>query len=145
MLMVLLELSRCFPTIMKTDVSYTINTMPSTTYQIIYFVHLTRFIWSLDQLHTLELNALNKCQLVSMNIITVHEYDACFINVFQNIKKGPKSLDQYLQRIRDFRDQLAVVGVTIFDEDIATLRGYLQSAIQSKLSFVHVPNCVSNT
>lgn len=62
----------------------------------------------------------------------------------QNIKKGPKSLDQYLQRIRDFRDQLAVVGVTILDEYIviATLRGYLQSVVQSKLSFVHVPNCV---
>lgn len=37
----------------------------------------------------------------------------------QNIKKGPESIDHYLQRIKDFRDQLAVVGVSISDEDIA--------------------------
>lgn len=43
----------------------------------------------------------------------------------QNIKKGPETIDQYLQRIKDSRDQLATVGVTISDEDIVivALRG----------------------
>ena len=36
----------------------------------------------------------------------------------QNIKKGPESIDLYLQRIKDCRDQLVVVGVLISDEDI---------------------------
>ncbi|VVA29481.1 PREDICTED: UBN2_3 domain-containing [Prunus dulcis] len=34
----------------------------------------------------------------------------------QNIKKGPKSVDQYLKKINDSRDQLSVVGVNISDE-----------------------------
>ncbi|KAM1941073.1 hypothetical protein ACFX13_028698 [Malus domestica] len=36
----------------------------------------------------------------------------------QNIKKGSESIDLYLQRIKDCRDQLAAVGVHISDEDI---------------------------
>lgn len=36
----------------------------------------------------------------------------------QNIKNGPESIDVYLQPIKDCRDQLAVVGVLISDEDI---------------------------
>ncbi|KAM1500115.1 hypothetical protein ACFX10_022715 [Malus domestica] len=43
----------------------------------------------------------------------------------QNIKKGPESIDVYLQLIKDCRDQLAAVGVMISDEDIVivALRG----------------------
>ncbi|KAM1553006.1 hypothetical protein PS1_005782 [Malus domestica] len=43
----------------------------------------------------------------------------------QNIKKGPESVDVYLQRIKESRDQLAAAGVTISDEDIVivALRG----------------------
>ncbi|KAM1697212.1 hypothetical protein TB1_030658 [Malus domestica] len=43
----------------------------------------------------------------------------------QNIKKGPESIDEYLKRIKDARDQLSAVGVTISDEDIVivALRG----------------------
>ncbi|KAB2603469.1 hypothetical protein D8674_004474 [Pyrus ussuriensis x Pyrus communis] len=43
----------------------------------------------------------------------------------QNIKKGPESIDLYLQRIKDCRDQLATAGVVISDEDIVivALRG----------------------
>ncbi|KAL6288526.1 hypothetical protein ACE6H2_006036 [Prunus campanulata] len=43
----------------------------------------------------------------------------------QNIKKGPESIDQYLQKIKDSRDQLSAVGVDISDEDIMifTLKG----------------------
>ncbi|KAM2094756.1 hypothetical protein ACFX1R_018657 [Malus domestica] len=36
----------------------------------------------------------------------------------QNIKKGAESIDLYLHRIKDCRDQLAAVGVAIPDEDI---------------------------
>ncbi|KAM2325120.1 hypothetical protein ACFX1X_024529 [Malus domestica] len=36
----------------------------------------------------------------------------------QNIKKGSESIDLYLQQIKNCRDQLAVVGVFISDEDI---------------------------
>ncbi|KAM1094496.1 hypothetical protein ACFX15_009136 [Malus domestica] len=36
----------------------------------------------------------------------------------QNIKKGLESIDKYLQRIKDSRDQLAAVGVPISDKDI---------------------------
>lgn len=36
----------------------------------------------------------------------------------QNIKKGYESIDDYLQRIKDARDQLATVGVAISDGDI---------------------------
>ncbi|KAB2606650.1 hypothetical protein D8674_006367 [Pyrus ussuriensis x Pyrus communis] len=35
-----------------------------------------------------------------------------------NIKKGHESIDKYLQQIKDFRDQLTFIGVTISDEDI---------------------------
>ncbi|KAM2734741.1 hypothetical protein EV2_038009 [Malus domestica] len=43
----------------------------------------------------------------------------------QNIQKGSESIDEYLQRIKDTRDQLVAVGVFIFDEDIVivALRG----------------------
>lgn len=37
---------------------------------------------------------------------------------FQNIKKWPETIDQYLQQIKDSRDQLATVGVTISYEDV---------------------------
>lgn len=36
----------------------------------------------------------------------------------QNIKKGPKSIDDYLKRIKDDRDQLAAAGVVMCDEDV---------------------------
>ncbi|TQE11979.1 hypothetical protein C1H46_002373 [Malus baccata] len=36
----------------------------------------------------------------------------------QNITKGPESIDDYLQRIKDARDKLAIIGVVISDEDI---------------------------
>ncbi|KAM1804715.1 hypothetical protein ACFX12_030548 [Malus domestica] len=36
----------------------------------------------------------------------------------QNIKKGSESVDAYLQRIKECRDQLAIAGVVISDEDI---------------------------
>ncbi|XP_070670849.1 uncharacterized protein [Malus domestica] len=43
----------------------------------------------------------------------------------QNIKKDPESVDPYLQKIKESRDQLVVAGVTISDEDIVivALRG----------------------
>ncbi|KAB2615109.1 hypothetical protein D8674_021697 [Pyrus ussuriensis x Pyrus communis] len=43
----------------------------------------------------------------------------------QNIKKRPESIDQYLQRIKDSKDHLATLGVTISEEDIVimALRG----------------------
>ncbi|KAI5316598.1 hypothetical protein L3X38_036305 [Prunus dulcis] len=43
----------------------------------------------------------------------------------QNLKKGPKSIDEYLQKIKDSKDQLSAVGVDISDEDIMilTLKG----------------------
>lgn len=43
----------------------------------------------------------------------------------QNIKKRPESIDMYLQRIKDRKDQLAAIWVVISDEDIAiiALRG----------------------
>lgn len=43
----------------------------------------------------------------------------------QNIKKGSESIDLYLQRIKDCRDQLAAVGVLISNKDIVivALRG----------------------
>lgn len=42
-----------------------------------------------------------------------------------NIQKGPKSIDAYLQRIKDTRDQLVVVRVFVSDKDIVivALRG----------------------
>lgn len=43
----------------------------------------------------------------------------------QNIRKGPESIDVYLQMIKDARDHLAAVGVVMSDEEIAivALRG----------------------
>lgn len=43
----------------------------------------------------------------------------------QNIKKGSESIDQYLQMIKDSRDQVAAAGVLISNEDIVivALRG----------------------
>ncbi|CAB4261550.1 unnamed protein product [Prunus armeniaca] len=45
--------------------------------------------------------------------------------VQENIKKGPESIDHYLQKIKDSNDQLSAVGVDISDEDITilTLKG----------------------
>ncbi|VVA14807.1 PREDICTED: LOW QUALITY PROTEIN [Prunus dulcis] len=39
----------------------------------------------------------------------------------QNMKKGLESIDQYLQKIKDSRDQLSAVGVLISDEDVVIL------------------------
>lgn len=39
----------------------------------------------------------------------------------QNIQKGPESIDVYVQRIKDTRDQLTAVGVFISDEDIVIM------------------------
>lgn len=39
----------------------------------------------------------------------------------QNIKKGSESIDLYLQRVNDCRDQLAVVGVLISNKDIVII------------------------
>lgn len=56
----------------------------------------------------------------------------------QNIKKGHESIDQYLQRIKDSRDQLAAVGVIISNEDIVivALRG-LPSEYNTTKAVIH--------
>ncbi|KAM1351501.1 hypothetical protein ACFXTH_005260 [Malus domestica] len=62
----------------------------------------------------------------------------------QNIKKGSESIDAYLQRIKECRDQLAIAGVVISDEDIVivALRGLptdyntIKSVIRGRESLV---------
>lgn len=39
----------------------------------------------------------------------------------QNIKKGSETIDQYLQKIKDVRDQLSAVGIEIPDDDTVIL------------------------
>ncbi|TQE13469.1 hypothetical protein C1H46_001036 [Malus baccata] len=39
----------------------------------------------------------------------------------QNIKKWAESIDFYLQMIKDSRDQLAIIGVNMSDEDIVII------------------------
>ncbi|CAB4293719.1 unnamed protein product [Prunus armeniaca] len=89
-----------------------IATLPSSAISYAIGSHTSREIW---------LNLKERFASVSRTSIFQMKTN------IQNIKIGPESIDHYLQKIKDSRDQLSAAGVDISDEDITilTLKGLL--------------------